>query len=221
MKILALEFSSRQRSVALVQTANSPAAFLEHEAIETGARSAGPFEMIEEVLRQSATEREQVERLAIGLGPGSYTGIRGSIAIAQGWQLGTGIPLLGVNSAECIAAQSHAEGLTGLIAVVIDAQRGEFYLANYELSSTGWTELAPLRLESRTSVAEHEQRGELLVGPDVRHWFSKGQTVFPRAATLGRLALHHTEVIPGEQLRPIYLRTPSFVKAPPPRMAPE
>src|SRR5579863_8931783 len=107
MKILALELSSPQRSVALVQKTSSPAAILEYEAVETGGRSSKAFEMIEEVLRQSGVEREQVERLAIALGPGSYTGIRAGIALAQGWQLGMGTPLHGVSSAECIAAQAH------------------------------------------------------------------------------------------------------------------
>src|SRR5579859_6762493 len=102
MKILALEFSSPQRSVALVQKANSAEMVMEHEVVETGNRSSKPFEMIEEVLRQSGTEREQVERLAIGLGPGSYNGIRGSIALAQGWQLGAEIPVQGMSSAECV-----------------------------------------------------------------------------------------------------------------------
>lgn len=217
MKILALELSSSQRSVALVQRASSLAAILEYEAVETGGRASKAFEMIEEVLRQSGTEREQVELLAIALGPGSYTGIRAGIALAQGWQLGMGTPLQGVNSAECIAAQAHSEGLTGRVAVVIDAQRGEFYLANYALSSLGCHEVQPLRLASASEVSENEQRGDLLVGPEVLNWFPKGKTIYPRAAVLGRLALDRTSVTPGENLEPIYLRTTTFVKAPPPR----
>jgi tRNA threonylcarbamoyladenosine biosynthesis protein TsaB len=218
MKILALEFSSPQRSAALVQASHSPAKIVEYEAVESGAHSNKPFEMIEEVLRQSGIEREQVERLAIGLGPGSYAGIRGSIALAQGWQLGAETPIQGVSSAECVAAQAHAEGVTGGIAVVIDAQRGEFYLACYELTSGGWREVEPLGLASAAKVSEREQHGDLLVGPEVLNWFPKGRTVFPRAATLGRLALDQTNFISGEDLQPIYLRTPNFVKAPPPRI---
>jgi tRNA threonylcarbamoyladenosine biosynthesis protein TsaB len=218
MKILALEFSSPQRSAALVQRSHSPAEIVEYEAVESGAHSNKPFEMIEEVLRQSGIEREQVERLAIGLGPGSYAGIRGSIALAQGWQLGGETPIQGVSSAECVAAQAHAEGVTGGIAVVIDAQRGEFYLARYELTSGAWREVEPLRLASAAKVSEREQHGDLLVGPEVQNWFPKGRTIFPRAATLGRLALDQTSFISGEDLQPIYLRTPNFVKAPPPRI---
>lgn len=221
MKILALEFSSPQRSVALVHAHQAPTEIVEYETIESGGRASKPFEMIEEVLRQSGTEREQIGCLAVGLGPGSYTGIRGGIALAQGWHLGTDTPILGVSSAECVAAQARAEGVTGGVAVVIDAQRGEFYVARYELTSSGWREVEPIRLASAASVCECELRGELVVGPEVLTWFPKGRPIFPRATALGRLALNQTNFVPGEELRPIYLRTTTFVKAPPPRVLPE
>src|SRR5689334_10279029 len=101
MKILAVEFASPQRSVALVDTdANTRSRFALSEVIETGTRSTHAFKMIEEALSQAQVEREQVECLAIGLGPGSYTGIRIAIAIAQGWQLARDVKLLGISSAE-------------------------------------------------------------------------------------------------------------------------
>ncbi len=220
MKILALEFSCAQRSVALLEKSDSPEAIVEYEVIETGDRSGKPFAMIEEALSRSGTEREQVERVAIGLGPGSYTGIRAAIALSQGWQLATETPLQGVSSAECIAAQAQLEGLTGSIAIVVDAQRGEFYLGLYELTQTDRREVTPLRLASAKDVLEHQERGDKLVGPEVLNWFPKGRTIFPRAATLARLALCQNRFTPGEELQPIYLRAPSFVKAPPPRMVP-
>lgn len=205
----------------MVQRAVGPQAWIEHEVVEAGAAPNKPFEMIEEVLRRAGVEREQVESLAVGLGPGSYTGIRAAIALAQGWQLGRGVNLQGLSSAHCLAAEAHSGGLTGSIAVVIDAQRGEFYLANYELSSSGWRELEPLRLASRATVEDCGQKGAVLVGPEVSRWFPQGRTVFPRAATLGKLALNSAEFIPGEKLVPIYLRQISFVKAPLPRVLPE
>lgn len=221
MKILALDFSSPQRSVALVAGARSTDPFIEYEVIEDGPEANRPLEMVAEVLKQTGTDREQVERVAIGLGPGSYTGIRAGIALAQGWQLGLGTPLQGLSSADVIAAQAQAEGLTGRVVVVLDAQRGEFYRAVYELNSTGWRAVEPLRLASRDLVCEHERAGDLLVGPEVLKWFPQGKTIFPRAATLGRLALDQTNLTPGEQLQPIYLRPTAFVKAPPPRVVPD
>ena len=93
------------------------------EAIETGARSTNALGLVEEALRQAQLERAQIECLAVGLGPGSYNGIRLAIALAQGWQLARPVKLLGISSAECLAAQAQAEGIFGRVQVVIDAQR--------------------------------------------------------------------------------------------------
>jgi len=64
--------------------------------------------------------------IAVGLGPGSYTGVRAAIALAQGWQLAREIKLLGVSSVEAIAVQAQAEKIFGRVNVVMDAQRNEF-----------------------------------------------------------------------------------------------
>ena len=83
MTILALEFSSSQRSVALRRGGDKHSLT---EAVETGGRATNALAMIQQVLSQAGIEREQIDLLAVGLGPGSYTGIRAAIAVAQGWQ---------------------------------------------------------------------------------------------------------------------------------------
>lgn len=211
MKILALEFSSPQRSVAVAHDTNV------REVIETGGRNTNALAMIEAALREAKLEREQIECLAIGIGPGSYTGIRAAIALAQGWQLATGVKILGVSSAESIAARAQASGLRGAANVVIDAQRNEFYLARYELNSDTYREVEPLQIVSPAAVQERERSGELLIGPEVQRWFASGKVVFPSAAVLARLAANRADFIAGEKLEPIYLRETTFVKAPPPR----
>src|SRR5580765_6080487 len=101
MKILALEFSSPQRSVAVLEPADDASSNARsNEALETGANSTNAFEMIQRALRLAQLEREQIDCLAIGLGPGSYTGIRASIALAQGWQFARDVKLVGISSAE-------------------------------------------------------------------------------------------------------------------------
>ena len=220
MKILALEMSSAQRSVAVVQGPAQGEPVCLSEVVETGGRAAKPFGMIEAALREAKLEREQIECLAVGLGPGSYTGIRASIALAQGWQLAREVGLMGVSSAECLAAQAQAEGIRGPILVVCDAQRGEFYLAAYELRGAGRRETERLRLATLLEVQQRAQAAGAIVGPEVSHWFPSGHVVFPRAATLGGLALRHPELVPGEKLEPIYLRETKFVKAPPSRVLP-
>jgi tRNA threonylcarbamoyl adenosine modification protein YeaZ len=217
MKLLAFEFSSPQRSVAVADvTAAGPALALS-EVVDTGAYSTRALGMADEALRQAGLEREQIECLAVGLGPGSYTGIRVAIAVAQGWQLVTNVKLLGISTADCLAAQARHNGITGQVAVVIDAQRGEFYLANYEIAPSGCSARQPLRLASLAEVQACRHAGQLLVGPEVTNWFAAGRRLFPAAATLAGLVAARHDFTAGERLEPIYLRETKFVKTPPRR----
>jgi tRNA threonylcarbamoyladenosine biosynthesis protein TsaB len=216
MNILALEFSSTQRSVALVQRQEHGLAMA--EVTERGAPAMRPLAMIEEALRQAQLEREQIAGIAVGLGPGSYTGIRAAIALAQGWELALGVKLLGISSADAVAAEAQAEGVRGPAGVVIDAQRGEFYLGLYELTERTFRSVEPLRLAARAEVQAALAAGKTLVGPELTQWFAEGRRVFPRGAVLGHLAMGRTDFVPGEKLEPIYLRPVQFVQAPPPRI---
>jgi tRNA threonylcarbamoyl adenosine modification protein YeaZ len=220
MKILALEFSSPQRSVAVVQQRTDAEPLALGEAIETGARSTNALGLVEAALRQAQLDRTQIECLVVGLGPGSYNGIRLAIALAQGWQLARPVKLLGISTAECLAAEARAEGIFGRVQVVIDAQRGEFYLAGYDVSAEMSREVEPLRLATLPEVQACHQAGGIIIGPEVTNWFPGSRVLLPRAATLGRLVQGRTEFVPGEKLEPIYLRATQFVKAPPPRIVP-
>jgi len=211
MTILALEFSSPQRSVAVLRTEGAAVAA---EAVETGGRATNALGMIEQALAGAKIEREQIEVIAVGLGPGSYTGIRTAISVAQGWQLARGVKLLGVSSADCLASRARAEGIFGRVGVVIDAQRTEFYLAAYEIAPDGWREIAPLKILPKAEVQSRAAGGEILAGPEVTKWFPPGRTIFPRAATLAELASRRNDFVPGEKLAPVYLRETNFVKAP-------
>jgi tRNA threonylcarbamoyladenosine biosynthesis protein TsaB len=154
------------------------------------------------------------------LGPGSYTGIRSAIALAQGWQLAMGAKLLGVSSVECIAAQAQAEKILGRVNVAIDAQRNELYLASYEISSSTWKEIQPLRLVTPAEAKAQMLARGIMIGPEVTQWFPDGRVIFPRATMLGQLAAVRRDFVSGEQLEPIYLRATCFVKAPPARNLP-
>src|ERR1035441_5500724 len=104
MTILALEFSSPQRSVAVLQTGGTA---MTAEVVETGGHGTNAFKMIEQVLAEAKIEREQIEVMAVGLGPGSYTGIRAAISLAQGWQLARDVNVLGVRSADPLRRQAQ------------------------------------------------------------------------------------------------------------------
>ena len=197
MKILALEFSSPQRSVAVVQERPDTGPLASGEASETGARSTNTLGLVAEALRQAQLDRAQIDCLVIGLGPGSYNGIRMAIALAQGWQLARPVKLLGISTADCLAAEAQAAGIYGRVQVVIDAQRGEFYLAGYDVSAEMSREIEPLRLATLSEVQACHQAGDVIIGPEVTNWFPGSRVLFPRAATLGRLARGRTDFVPG------------------------
>lgn len=207
MTILALEFSSEQRSVAVARGES-----ILGEATETGERSVTAFPMIEKVLAQAKIEREEIETIAVGLGPGSYTGVRAAIALAQGWQLARGTKTMGVSSVAAIAEQARVEKLFGRVSIVVDAQRGEFYFATYEIAETSQAEIAPLKILPMTEVQSRANEGQILIGPAAK-FFPNGRTAFPRAAAVAALAAGRGDCLAGEKLEPIYLRETNFVKA--------
>lgn len=216
---LALEFSSPLRGVALVRRPAPPDSVgleLGHAA-ETRDRGSDAFALIEQVLSGAGLEREAVEGMVVGLGPGSHAGIRSAIAMAQGWQLARGIQLLGMSSVEVLAWEAFRQGLKGRVHVASDAQRGEFHLATYGLDATMPHPAEPLRLASLAEVEALIQQGECVVGPDLTARLPRAVDLYPRAATLGRLAATRSDFIAGEKPEPIYLRETNFMKAPPPR----
>ncbi|MEY4916183.1 MAG: tRNA ((37)-N6)-threonylcarbamoyltransferase complex dimerization subunit type 1 TsaB [Verrucomicrobiota bacterium] len=203
MIMLALEFSSDRRSVALARDGE----VLAEAAQQTEARATDALGLIEKVLADAKMSREEIEVIAVGLGPGSYTGIRAAIAVAQGWQLARGVKLLGVSSVDALAAQAQAANIFGRVNVTVDAQRGEFYVGVWELSADRRVEVSPLKIIAAAEVAQRKAAGETFLGAD----FS------PTATAVARLAAGRNDFVAGGELQPIYLRATTFVKSPPVR----
>jgi len=207
MTILALEFSSERRSVALARDG-----IVLSEAVEqTGGRATNALGLIESALATAGLSRDEIEVIAVGLGPGSYTGIRAAIAVAQGWQLARGVKLLGISSVEAIAAQAQVKNILGTVNVVIDAQRGEFYLATWEVTGTALREISPLKIASQAEIEALRTGSGICVGPEAK------MELFPKAALIAVRAAQRSNFLAGEHLEPIYLRETTFVKAAPAR----
>jgi tRNA threonylcarbamoyladenosine biosynthesis protein TsaB len=208
MTILALEFSSEQRSAAVMREGR-----ILGEAVEAGERNTAAFAIIEKVLTQAKLEREEIEAIAVGLGPGSYTGIRAAIALAQGWQLARGIKTLGVSSTAAMAAQAQTEKIFGRVSIVVNAQREEFYLATYEITEAAQTEIEPLKILPVAEIQLRAKQGQVLIGPEAAKKIQNGRAIFPPAAAVAKLAANKNDFLPAEKLEPIYLRETNFVKA--------
>ena len=208
MKILAIEFSSDHRSVAVLDGAQ-----LFAEQTVTEGRDTAAVALIESALGEAAVGRTEIDCIAVGIGPGSYTGIRAAIALTQGWQLARGVKVHGVDSLEALAKGEQAAGRRGEVTLAVDAQRGEVYLARFELGEEGIRTIEPTRLAKRAEQESLLAAGSTVIGP------SEGDA-FPSAEYVGRLASGRSDFVEASTLEPVYLRQVDFVKAPPPREIP-
>lgn len=205
--VLALEFSTDRRSVALVQDDSVLA-----EAVHQVTRTTPVFALIADVLRRAGVTRGDVECVALGLGPGSYTGVRLAISVAQGWQLANDVKVAAVNSLDALAVAA-AQSEAGPVLLAVDAQRQEFAVARAGHGQL----LEPIRLLPLAAVRSRLADGEVVAGPEVRRLLGGGRELFPAAAEIARLARRRGEFVPAESLAPVYLRESAFVKAPPSR----
>lgn len=204
MTTLALEFSTDRRSVAVLSDD-----VLLSERIFEGSVRTPIFTLIEGTLKEAAVGARDVDCVVVGLGPGSYTGVRLAISVVQGWQLGSAVRVVGVNSLATMASLLGPERAT----LVVDAQRGECAVADCE----GGRLTSPIRLVAIPVLKEALGRGERLVGPEVPELIGGERRLFPSASAAARLGIRAGVFVPAEQLAPVYLREAAFVKAPPAR----
>lgn len=205
MIALALEFSSDRRSVAIGRGEEVLA-----EVSHAGTVRTPVFALITRAMAEAGVTREQIGRLVVGVGPGSYTGIRIAISAVQGWQLAHGAETVAVNSLENLALEVGPRAL-----LAVDAQRGEF--------ATAWAEQGalqePIRLRSAEEVRTILAQGSTVIGPDLTRHLPLAKLGFPSARNTLRLGTK-AQPTAATSLAPVYLREASFVKAPTGRIIP-
>ena len=87
---------------------------------------------IEAVLREAGQTRSSLTRVAAGVGPGPFTGLRVGLVTARTLGAALGLPVVGVCTLDVLALQAAEEGVTGPFRVVTDALRREVHWAAYE-----------------------------------------------------------------------------------------
>ena len=171
---------------------------------ERASRAVTLLEDVDALLRQGGAHPRDLDALAIGTGPGSFTGVRIGLAVARGLALALDLPGAGVSTLAALAA-----GAPGAVPVV-DARRSEVFalvdggpvvVAPAELEVTAGTEyVGDGALRYRTLL---EKRGAVVPpDDDERHR--------PRARFHAQLAHDFGAV---EEIEPLYLRVPDAVKS--------
>lgn len=95
--------------------------------------------MIDDVCHQAGILPAEIEGIAFGKGPGSFTGLRIAISVAQGLSLATGAKLYGISSLEALAWQGVKQHNIQRVFTILNAYMGEVFYAAYEFTSEGMT----------------------------------------------------------------------------------
>jgi tRNA threonylcarbamoyladenosine biosynthesis protein TsaB len=151
--------------------------------------------MADELLGRAGIGWSSLERIAVGVGPGTFTGLRVGVATARGLAQSLGIDLVGVSSLRALAEPVlGSEGGARRVLAVLDARRGEAFVAAYEAADRGPVELvAPVALapEGLHDVVEPSGRWEAIGDGAVRFRSdleSAGITVAPDSSPLHLLS---------------------------------
>ena len=147
MRVLSIDTSTDLGAVACVEAGVLRAELSASVRARHGERL---FAMLEQVLDHAGWARADIDLVACGLGPGSFTGTRVGVAAAKGLALALDRPIRGVGS--LVALALGAPG--ALLAPVADAHQGEVFLAVYERTAAGLLErLAPLHAAPDAALA--------------------------------------------------------------------
>ena len=147
MRVLGIETSSRQGTIALVEDGRAVVTRTNAEPMQ-GERV---LPLLEELFSSAGWAKSSVDRVAVGVGPGSFTGVRVGVALGLGIGLGLGRPVLGVGSlrAMCRGVSLIAGGTAGPRCALLDARRAELFAGVY---GPDGEELVPPRTVPRSEV---------------------------------------------------------------------
>jgi tRNA threonylcarbamoyladenosine biosynthesis protein TsaB len=148
MKILAIETSTEFCSVALWQDG-----VITSRCEEVGQKhSEMLMAMLDGVLADAGLKLAQLDGIAFGAGPGSFTGVRIACGVAQGLALGANLPVIGICTLQAVAQGSDKNR----VIAALDARMAEVYFAVYEKRDGEWLTVCEpcLRLPQDTPAIE-------------------------------------------------------------------
>lgn len=210
MKILGIETSVKIGSLALIEGDDLVA----RSDIDTRLNhSARLIPVLNELLQMAGWGIDDLDGVGVGLGPGSFTGIRVGLAAGQGIAFGSSIPLIGIGSFKAMVQGSSAPD--GPVVTLLDGGRGRVYSAGYQKSGDDIEETIPPKLVSSGDI-EDICRGAWILTPLWKEWemeakgwgIAGGESGIPQAqgvAILTRKKLRANPIDEIETASPIYL----------------
>lgn len=178
--------------------------------------------MVQAVLEDAGISLSDLDAIAFGRGPGSFTGVRIGISVAQGLAFGAGVPLIGISTLAAMAQGAYRLDGAEQVLTAIDARMNEVYFGRYELID-GRMQLVGDEVVSEPAAlvdvrgklagpvtcvgTGFETYGETLSG--LADELAVSQVRFPAAEDmlpLARAAWLAGEAVPVEQAMPVYLR---------------
>jgi tRNA threonylcarbamoyladenosine biosynthesis protein TsaB len=181
--------------------------------------------LIADVLDRGGCRWEEIDRIAVGVGPGTFTGLRIGVSTARALARARGIALFGVSTLESLALAAAAEAPDAVVAV-LDARRGEVFAAAWETSGSalGQRLLDPVALAPEKLADGAAQLGSrrLMVGDGALAFrpvlAGSGTTIPDESSRLHSVdATYHCRLASGPMtatggdVRPEYLRLPDAV----------
>src|SRR5713101_4046455 len=138
MRMLAIETATPAQSVALLDE-DRLLAEVSYDA--KGSRGGLLLPTVDHVLRKAGVAAKDLDAVAVSIGPGSFTGLRVGLATAKGLALGTGATVVGVPTLEALAEGYAHANVT--ICALLDAYRGEMYMALFRRKGNALERLSP------------------------------------------------------------------------------
>ncbi|MFZ5800615.1 MAG: tRNA (adenosine(37)-N6)-threonylcarbamoyltransferase complex dimerization subunit type 1 TsaB [Candidatus Omnitrophota bacterium] len=176
MRLLAFDTSTSNFSLALF----SDGEIAEESTLLGNLLSERIIPSIESFFKEQQTALQQLDGLAIGLGPGSFTGLRIGLATAKGLAMALNKPLVGISSLDVLAMA--AQGAANKICCMMDAKRDNVYAATYSFSGGKLRRTSPYLLTELDSLLKTLSGDYTFIGD------KRGIRDFPRAGNLARLA---------------------------------
>jgi tRNA threonylcarbamoyladenosine biosynthesis protein TsaB len=133
--LIAIETSTESCSAALLRDG----VLIERSELVPRRHAELILPMIESVLDEAGISRRQLDAVAVGRGPGAFTGVRLGVSVAQGLALGLDVPVVPVSSLAALAQDSPAS-VGETILALIDARMGEIYACSFRRGAGGLVE---------------------------------------------------------------------------------